>query len=265
MRRNTVHSNFCFALLCFVLVGCNTKSTPTSQEATQLKLNSLSQPKSTADCKLVNHLAYSLCYSEEHEQALWVSYQLTRRKARGGHKRKNNFRADPMIATESAQLDDYRGTGIDRGHLAPAGDMKWSKDAMSQSFFMSNIAPQHREFNRGIWKSLENRVRNWAIEKEELYIITGPVFNGEEPKIGESGVTVPSGFYKVVIDAEQDELKVAAFLLPNAGSDDSLEHWFNSVDDVELQTGLDFFGSLPDGLESKVESILDKAHWGLMK
>jgi endonuclease G len=90
-------------------------------------------------------------------------------------KRKDNFRSDPKVKTGSAALSDYKGSGYDRGHLAPAADFKWSATAMSESFYMSNMSPQVPGFNRGIWKNIESTVRNWAVENDEIYIVTGPV------------------------------------------------------------------------------------------
>ena len=116
--------------------------------------------------QLVTHLGYSLSYNEKHEQANWVFYELTIDEVLGSIKRKDQFRADPNIKTGSASLSDYKRSGYDRGHLAPAADMKWSSKAMSESFFMSNMSPQTPSFNRGIWKKLENLVRKWAVENK---------------------------------------------------------------------------------------------------
>ncbi len=117
----------------------------------------------TADPAAIQHYAgFALLYSEPHEQPAWVAYLLTDDEVQGTLSRTNNFRADPGISTGSAALSDYRGSGYDRGHLAPAADMKWSSAAMSESFLMSNMTPQVPGFNRGIWKKLEAWVREQA-------------------------------------------------------------------------------------------------------
>jgi len=121
--------------------------------------------------QLVRHAHYSLSYSEAHEQAEWVYYELTSSEARNNsYDRSDNFREDGEVRTGSASLADYRGSGYDRGYLAPAGDMAFSSTGMSESFYMSNMSPQHPSFNRGIWKQLESLVRAWATEKSVLYV-----------------------------------------------------------------------------------------------
>ena len=124
---------------------------------------------------VTRYAGFMLKYNEQYEQAEWVAYQLTAAEVLGTLERTNNFKADPNIETESAALRDYRGSGFDRGHLAPAADMKWSTAAMSESFLMSNMSPQRPGFNRGIWKKLEGLVRRWAEENEEIYVVTGPI------------------------------------------------------------------------------------------
>ena len=107
-------------------------------------------PKPISGEQIINHFGYSLSYNEDHEQANWVFFELTDYEVSGIEKRKNQFRSDPKVKTKSASLSDYRGSGYDRGHLAPAADMKWSVTTMSESFYMSNMSPQRPSFNRGL-------------------------------------------------------------------------------------------------------------------
>lgn len=122
--------------------------------------------------QICRYEGFVLKYSEEHEQAEWVAYQITDDEVAGTIDRTDNFRSDPCIATESAALADYRGSGYDRGHLAPAADMAWSEEVMRDSFFLSNMSPQTPGFNRGIWKRLEEQVREWAVANEEVTVAT---------------------------------------------------------------------------------------------
>ncbi len=148
-------------------------------------------PSSTT-CEVIKHTYYTLSYSEPHEQAEWVYYELTPSLINGNTSRTNNFRPDPKVSTGSAQLIDYKGSGYDRGHLCPAGDMKMNVTAMSESFFLSNMSPQEPSFNRGIWKNLEATVRSWAITEGKIYVVTGGVLTSNKGVIGVDRVVIPS-------------------------------------------------------------------------
>jgi endonuclease G len=126
-----------------------------------------SLPSSTTH-QIVRHTYYTLSYSEKNEQAEWVYYELTADMVRGKQKRTDDYRPDDKVRTISAQLEDYRGSGYDRGHLCPAGDMKQNLQAMTESFYLSNMSPQDKYFNAGIWNDLENKVRGWALTKDKL-------------------------------------------------------------------------------------------------
>ncbi|MDI9429563.1 MAG: DNA/RNA non-specific endonuclease [Spirochaetota bacterium] len=211
---------------------------------------------------VVRHPGFTLLYDEEHEQARWVAYHLTRDELYGTAKRKDNFRADPSIPTGSAELADYRGSGYDRGHLIPAGDLTWSDEAMSASFFLSNMSPQDGSFNRGIWSQLEAVVRNFADTEGAVYVVTGPVLtDGPYQTIGANEVSVPNSYYKVILDYEEPELKAIGFVLPNEGSKSDLKSFATTVREVEDLTGLDFFHRLPDMQEELLETRYDTEAW----
>jgi endonuclease G, mitochondrial len=205
---------------------------------------------------------FALRYNEQHEQAEWVAYLLTDNEVRGTVERSDRFRADNAIPSESASLADYRGSGYDRGHLAPAADMKWSEDVMDESFLMSNMSPQVPGFNRGIWKKLEALVRDWAVDNEEVYVVTGPVLtDGPYETLGGNNVAIPKRYYKVVLDYKEPELKAIGFILPNEASSQALSVFAVSVDRVERVTGIDFFHLLPDDSEEVLESRAAYSLW----
>jgi len=212
---------------------------------------------------IISHMGFDLGYNEQFEQASWVTYVLTRDEAESENvDRTENFRPDTSIRTGSAQLSDYRGSGFDRGHLAPAGDMRWNRTAMSESFLLSNMSPQSPSFNRGIWKKLEDQVRVWAIEKDSLYIITGPVLEPVDSLIGESRVAVPRYYFKVLVDLSPPDHSFIAFLLPNDRSDNDLYHYVVSVDSLESFTGYDFFAFAPDQqIIDWLEKNVDLTSW----
>ena len=210
------------------------------------------------DCDIVRHKYYVLGYSEEHEQAVWVYYTPCIGKGNGKASRTNDFREDPVVETGSADPIDYKRSGYDRGHLCPAGDMTLSQEAMSETFFMSNMSPQVPSFNRGIWKKLEEQVRIWGA-REVIWVVTGPVFKDVKGEIGVNKVTVPGYYYKVVYSPSRKEM--IGFIMPNAQSKKSIVDYVVSVDSVEVFTGLDFFPQLPDALEDCLEAASNIKRW----
>lgn len=220
-------------------------------------------PASTTG-QIVKHRYYTLSYSEDGEQAEWVAYQLTRSGLKQKNvKRTNDFREDPKVKTGSAVLADYRGSGYDRGHLAPAADMAFNREAMSESFFMSNMSPQVRKFNGGIWRELEELTRDWAYKFKKLYIVTGPVLTTRaKDRIGPSDVEVPASFYKILLDLEEPEIKAIAFLMPNEVSFEPIYNYVVTIDEIEELTGIDFFPNLMSpALEEQLESTSNKDLW----
>jgi endonuclease G len=196
---------------------------------------------------ILRYSGFDLGYNEQFEQAAWVAYVLTRQEVISNSVERNDrFRPDTLIRSGSADLSDYRGSGYDRGHLAPAGDLNWSEQAMDESFLLSNMSPQDPSFNRGIWRRLEEKVREWAVEKDSLYVITGPVLNSVEQVIGANEVGVPSSYFKVLVDLSPPDHGMAAFLLPNRGSSSDPASYAITVDSLESVTGYDFFAFAPD-------------------
>ena len=115
-----------------------------------------------------------LGYNENHEQAQWVSHIVLPDVEKGNVSRTNNFRKDELVTSGTASKADYWYSGYDRGHLAPSADFRWSKTALSESYFYSNMAPQLPELNREKWAELENAIREYVIEnKIQVYVVTG--------------------------------------------------------------------------------------------
>jgi len=215
--------------------------------------------------QVIEHSYMTLSYMEKYEQAEWVAYELTKENVGGTIGRSNNFRVDPKVSSGSASLSDYKGFGFDRGHLAPAADMKFNAAAMNECFFMSNMSPQDPSFNRGIWKKLEGQVREWAIQNEHLYVVTGPVLDQTLTRsVGSNKVIIPDFYYKVILDFTTPEVKGIAFVLPNEKGVNSLRSYVVTIDYVETITGIDFFPELPDDLEQLLESRKDISRWSFM-
>ena len=219
---------------------------------------------------------YALCYRESYEQAEWSAYCLSDFQLEKKAERSNDFRADPEISTGSAQLSDYRKSGFDRGHLTPAADMSFSDEAMSQTFYMSNMTPQAPQFNRGIWKDLEAQVRCWVEKYGRAYVVSGPVLEKSADQyktIGENEVAVPDYFYKVVLvplygDAadrsspdDTASLMAVGFVIPNQKCEEDFWHYAVPIDEVERLTKLDFYSLLEDDIENTVEADSSFDKW----
>lgn len=213
--------------------------------------------------QIIRHEGYTVSYNSDYRVANWVAYELTRQEAKSKKtERSNKFVPDPAVKGASATNEDYTRTGYDRGHLAPAGDMKWSAKAMRESFYLSNISPQKPGLNRGIWKELEEQSRLWAKENGAVYIVTGPVLTPALKRMGKNRVGVPRTFYKVIAIRAGDRMEAIGFLFENRDYGKTpLPSLAISVDSVEKVTGIDFFPSLPDSTERRMEATVNKEAW----
>lgn len=219
-------------------------------------------PTTLTGDQTIKHFAFTLSYDEETEQAEWVAYRLTSQHVKTGRERRtDDFREDELVRSGSATLDDYHRSGYDRGHLAPAADFKWDKRAMSESFYLSNMSPQLAGFNRGIWKELEEQVRDWALSEGALIIVTGPVFKNSTKTIGPNRVVVPDYYFKAILDIQPPKHKAIGFILKHEKSNATLASLSVSIDSVERFTGLDLFAALPDSTETLLEAEVNMLNW----
>ena len=194
-------------------------------------------------------IGYVLSHNNETKVPDWVVEDLVPDRFVGDADRNelgNPFKSDPDLKADElphATLRDYRGSKRDRGHMAPAGDMKWDEEAMKESFYLSNMAPQVGVgFNRGIWRELEAHVRKLAKSRGRLIVVTGPIYGGSKT-IGPGKVAEPREFYKIIYDPERN--RALAFVLPNKknpGGD--FDDFVVSIREVERKTGLDFLSKL---------------------
>jgi endonuclease G len=217
-------------------------------------------PTSTTK-QVIKHSYYALSYNEKYEQAEWVSYFLRSEKEGIGHFKRPRFINDPKVTTESADSDNYKKSGFDRGHLCAAADMRFSKSAYDETFFTSNVAPQKHNFNDGIWKRLEEKSRYWATKYNGIYVVTGGILQKGLPTIGSEKVAIPNYFYKVLYCNYQGKNKMVAFLIPSVNSKEPLYKFVVSVDSIEKMTGIDFFPQLNDEVESELERKSDYKAW----
>ena len=208
----------------------------------------------------VRHTLFCLSYSEGYELPSWAAYQLTPEQARATGTFREKFEEDPAVTTGTSTNKDYRDAGFIMGQLIPAEDMLISPKAVEESFLMSNVVPMKPAFNKYIWKTNARLIHEWAKEGNTLYIVTGPVL-ADAPfgSFGPNKVSIPVRYYKAVLDVNGE--RAIGFLFRNNVASGNPKSFAVSVDELEKITGLDFFPSLPDEMESRVESSTDFSRW----
>lgn len=217
-------------------------------------------PSSTTGV-VVDHEHFALSYNEPFEQAEWVAYMLKKEHLTYDDRKRPYFIEDPKVRTKSADWRNYKSSGYDRGHLCPAGDRRFSKQAYNETFYTSNISPQDRDFNAGVWNRLELHIRQWAKRYGTLFVVTGGVLEDGLEQIGEEDVDVPQYYYKIVAREAPDGIMTIAFLMLGEESSKPLQQFTVPVDRIEKMTGIDFFEKLPDGTEAELESRIEKDNW----
>lgn len=211
----------------------------------------------------IAHIGYQVSYNSDWHLPNWVAYQLTAEEVAGEEARSNKFLPDPLVDGDPVLTSDYTHFGFDRGHMAPAADMKWSPQAMRESFYMTNICPQNHSNNAGDWKDLEELVRDLATTYGNIYLACGPVVSDTSNTIGTiRRIVVPESFYKVLLRQKADGSWTSiGFVMPNAAGNRPLMTYMLPVDSVENMVGVDFFPLLPDSIENAVESDYTISDW----
>ncbi|MBR6084178.1 MAG: DNA/RNA non-specific endonuclease [Spirochaetales bacterium] len=235
-----------------------------SNPITSNRIEGLEIPRYIKGHEVVRHTGYTLSWNEKYLVADWVAYELTDEELdTKQYSRSEDFRPDENVR-KSSQLSDYKNSGYSRGHLAPAQDFKWSENAMSETFYLTNMVPQTQNYNGGIWLRAENATRDAARITGVVYVVTGPVLtDGPFETIGENKVAIPKQCYKalLVIDDEGNVHTIAISIPQNAGKKEALSKYVMTVDALEELTGLDFFYELDDSIESAAEATYDLDYW----
>lgn len=232
-------------------------------KVTNRKLELPARLKHTPE-RIVEHTGFTLSFNREHNNPNWAAWELTADEAKGTLPRANDFEPDPKLP-ENHQVThaDYTRSGYDRGHMVPAADMKWDSKAMNDCFYMSNICPQTHALNAGGWETLESACRRWAKQEGSVYIVCGPVYKGTKHKtIGKDlKITVPEGFFKVVLSMRDGKEKAIGFYYANSNAKQTMEQTATTVDEIEALTGMDFFINIDDRLEERIESTFSLKQW----
>lgn len=236
----------------------------TNQHKPQTQLSSLEIPidNRSISVQILQRDGYLLSYNSDTRNCNWVAYELTCEEANGEVPRNKNFYEDFDVRSPRATNEDYKGSGWSRGHMAPAGDMKWSDNAMYQSCLLTNICPQDASLNSGAWESIEKKCRALAKQKGRVYIVCGPLYSGPVRTIGHNSVRVPDSFFKVILVPEGQSYSCVGFVFPNEPVPTAQKDKYAlSVDDVEQIPGMDFFSKFPDSIENTIESTIP---WSLV-
>jgi endonuclease G len=186
--------------------------------------------------------AYLVAYDAPVKIPVYVAYTLLPQNALGCFPRTNAFVSDQSLGGTGARPDDYAGTGYDKGHAAPDGDLSWSQQVEYESFLMTNMYPQHGSLNRGIWKLLETSVRGWTVQLNQPFTIyVGALYGAGDPTIG-NGVIIPHGYYKIVINNATKEIAGWGFphVKPYVNLGNDLTKFRIPVADIQKQAGVTY-------------------------
>ena len=251
------------ALVCFllyrVIVNNNTPHLVPLSEGMRDSLMTVGVPRGMSDT-LVRYEAFDVHFNSGRGIANCAVYELALNELNGTVERMGEFMSD-MSVKGCPSPQDYAGSGMDRGHLVPAGDLKWSETAMWQSFMLTNVAPMHKALNEGGWAKLEEKVREWTARDSALLVFTGPVVSEDDTTLAGGRVKVPSAYYKVVVAPCVRPMRTIAFIYPNGHSGGRLQEYAVSIDEVEHRTGLDFFPTLSEREQQRVEQSVNLDAW----
>ncbi len=209
---------------------------------------------------IIEHMGYALSYNSDYRVPNWVAYELLESEVITAYRsREDKFEPDPLIKGRQAYDRDYVGSGYDRGHMAPAADMRWSSQTMKECFYLSNVCPQDRNLNSGAWNDLEKQVRREARFYKSVYVVCGPIFEYNNPKhIGSNHVMVPDSFFKALLARRKDGSYAAiGFIFPNEACTRNLTLYAMTVDELEAKLGMDLFFNLEEKEQDKAEAEMD--------
>ena len=217
--------------------------------------------KKNIENQIIEHTGYKVSYNQTWCIPNWVAYELTKTEVEGQYPRRGSFCPDPLVEGYTAESSDYSNSGYDRGHMAPAADMKWSEKVMLESFYLTNICPQNKNLNSGIWLTLEERARYWARKDTNIFIVCGPIMDSTYDTIGKNGVAIPKAFFKVICKKYKGNYTAIGFIFPNESCAGDIFDYACTVDYIEEITGHDFFYILTDEIENKMESTITLKDW----
>lgn len=271
-RRRQSNTKAYFAIAAFMIVGLGVYALNRCESASNQRptitqnageILTVVAPDSVND-QIYIYRGMNIAFNSNLHIPNWVAWDLTADEVAGTEPRTNKFFTDPTVEG-CAQLADYKGSGYDRGHMAPAGDMKWDAEAMKETFFLTNIAPQAPELNQKAWMNVEEKCRARVSLDSVLYIVCGPVPGEIREYIGDTRVAVPERFFKVICAPYANPPYAIGFIMENGRVAGGMQKAAVTVDRVEEITGYDFFSALDDDLENRIESNVNFDRWSRLK
>ena len=229
----------------------------------KVKMMEMPAPLKDRPEQIIKRTGFTVSYNKSTKVPNWVAWHLVKSHCYGSNQRNELiFEEDTDVPYPRATDNDYYNSRYDRGHMCPAGDNKWDKDAIRESFLFTNICPQNHGLNKDSWNDLEKQCRSWAKEYGAIDIVCGPVFYGNthDKTIGKNKVCVPDAFFKVVLCRKRSP-KAIGFIYKNRGGYQSMSDCACTVDEIEKITGIDFFPALEDGIENRVEAHARLVDW----
>ncbi len=213
-----------------------------------------------SESEIIEHMGYTLSYNNDFRVPNWVAYELLESEVITAYRsREDEFTPDPLVKGRQAYDRDYVGSGYDRGHMAPAADMRWSSQTMKECFYLSNVCPQNHNLNSGAWNDLEKQVRYEARYYKSVWVVCGPIFEYNSPRhIGKNHVAVPDSFFKALLARRKDGSYASiGFIFPNKACERNLTHYAMTVDELESKLGMDLFYNLDDRAQDRAEAEMD--------
>lgn len=269
LRKIKIFSHIAIILaIALASAGClsnaQTKALFTADKARaeEVKGNDLLKVKTAENVpsQIKDYTGFTLSFNEANRTPNWVAWELLDSETNGNISRSNRFWFDWEIKG-CPQKDEYKYSGYSRGHLCPAADMKWSQQAMEDCFSMANMAPQLASLNSGAWSRLEDKERQWAKKFGSVIIIAGPVYEPADKKTIGDGIRVPSAFYKVFLTESPHGIETIGFIYPNQKTPGKMIDYALTVREIEKITGLDFFYTLPQDVQDKMETNYNQYFW----
>jgi endonuclease G len=235
----------------FVLTGCFRASDAAAQGVAVEAPAGLELPAYEPSEDIIVHLGYTASYNHTTLCSDWVAWELTAEEANGQNDGQYSFSRDPEVAWPKASREDYSRSGYDKGHMAPRADMRWSCQALEESYYFTNICPQDHEMNSQAWRKIEELTRRLAKRYGSVWVVCGPIFDDSGSKIG--SVAVPSAFFKALVVNTADGYKSIGFLVDNNPQSFSPRHYAVSVDSVEAAIGRNLFPLVDEAAEAEYD------------